>query len=140
MPVTPVNQRPGGPLSVISVVSGLTFIQVSITPPIMTRGYSIDHYLIEWNGDRAFTDAATNRSTTQSVAHLSPPLTGTYSGVLLYEISGLTTGQAYWVRVSAHNYLGYGPAQVSPNSVVPAGKPSSPGFVRVSVCPCPPPK
>ena len=131
--ITPTNQLPGMPQSVVPSVSGLTYVQVLITPPTSTGGYSIDEYLIEWDADLAFTDVSTYGSIVRTVYQLSPALTGIYTGVYIYEISGLLTGQAYWVRVSAHNALGFGTALVSSFTVVPSGKADSPGSVSVAL-------
>jgi hypothetical protein len=129
----PANQLPGAPLAVTPSVSGLTYMQVLITPPTSNGGLSIDTYLIEWDSNIAFTDLTSYGSTNQSVANLDPALTGNYAGLLVYEISGLTTGSSYYVRVSAHNELGYGPVRVSSYFVVPAGKSGTPASISFSL-------
>lgn len=99
-------------------------------------GYVTDKYLIEWASTIAFSQSDSYYgSITVPSATLLPALTstgGALNGELIYNILNLSTGVAYYVRMSAHNLLGYGAVQVAPYSVVPAGKALAPGSVSVS--------
>jgi hypothetical protein len=106
--VTPSNQLPGAPLTVVPSVSGLTQIQVLFNPPISNGGFIIDKYLIEWNNNIAFTDMASYGATNETVANLLPALTKLFLGTLIYEISGLVTGQVntyIYVYIYLYTYI-----------------------------------
>mmetsp|Transcript_27723 Transcript_27723/g.39368 ORF Transcript_27723/g.39368 Transcript_27723/m.39368 type:complete len:1805 (+) Transcript_27723:293-5707(+) len=124
------NQPPTAPVSVRTIVSGLQSLQVLIVQPVSNGGVPITAYLIEWDASAQFDDPTTYGSTTQLPADL--PLLQMSSTTLVYELTGLTTGVSYYVRVSAKNSIRFGGATTSAYSSTPAGKPSNPASVTLT--------
>ena len=135
--VVPADQPPSAPLLVVPAVSGPTSVQIVVTPPLFTGGCpggvagSLDQYLLEWDQSATFDDKITYGNITIPASQLLPALTGNFLGDWVYDLSGLTTGTSYWLRVSAHNSIGFGPTKLASMSVVPSGKPGAPSSVSL---------
>ena len=135
--VVPGDQPPSAPLLVVPAVSGSTSVQLVVTPPLNSGGCpgalsgSLDQYLLEWDQSATFDDAATYGNVTVPASQLLPALTGNFLGDWVYDLSGLKTGTSYWIRVSAHNNIGFGPTKLASMSVVPSGKPGAPKSVAL---------
>ena len=125
---------PAAPSNVqLSVVSG-TSLEVKFSPPSFTSGDSIVRYRVEWDKTQTWNSASFGFAHFTDV-HLSSP----YSHV----ITGLTSGETYYVRVRAENSVpfqntysayNYVYATSNPASAVPADRvPDSPVSVDVSV-------
>jgi len=127
------NQKPSAPIDVTMLVSGPTSIQVLITPPSSDGGLTIQNYTLQWDSYKSFDGVTYSGRISLDPADL--PVLQSSSGVLVYELTGLTSGVSYWVRVAAVNVIGSGPFAVTSGSVTPAGKPSSPSSVTVSTAP-----
>ena len=90
-----------------------------VTPPLFSGGCpggvsgTLDNYLVEWDQSAAFDDATTYGNITVPASQLLPALTGNFLGDWIYDVSGLTTGTSYWMRVSAHNNIGFGPTKLA---------------------------
>jgi len=131
---TTFNQRPSAPVTVTMKASGLTTAQVLITPPTSNGGSDITKYMIEWDAASQFNDQTTygkkevNKADLKVLSTTVPGL----ANVLVYTITGLSTGVSYWVRVSAMNSIGYGPVTITSSSAAPGGKPNSPSLVTLS--------
>lgn len=123
------NQAPGAPVSVSAVVSGPSYLQIQVTPPVDNGGLNISSYIIEWDASADFNDPTTYGNVTVATSHL--PILSSTTGVLIYEISNLVTGLSYWVRASAVNSIGPGRATMTGQSTTPAGKPGQPGSVQL---------
>jgi len=124
------NQPPSAPVQVQTTVSGLSFVQVLITPPVDNGGMPITSYIIEWDASKNFDDLTTYGKISVLVANL--PKLSVASGILVYELSNLGTGLSYWVRVSAVNAIETSRATMITTSVTPAGKPNNPSSVTLS--------
>eukprot|EP00607_Mallomonas_marina_P003620 CAMPEP_0182439754 /NCGR_PEP_ID=MMETSP1167-20130531/86625_1 /TAXON_ID=2988 /ORGANISM="Mallomonas Sp, Strain CCMP3275" /LENGTH=2248 /DNA_ID=CAMNT_0024633521 /DNA_START=466 /DNA_END=7213 /DNA_ORIENTATION=- len=123
-----LDQPPGAPVFVAAAVSGPSFVQLQVTPPVRNGGQNITLYIIEWDTSVTFTSTSYG-SKTVATNLLLPLFT---SGPLAYELSGLTTGQSYWVRVSCVTSIGVGATTTSLSTVTPAGKPDAPAAVSLS--------
>merc|ERR1711871_1778562 len=127
---SPTNQEPGIPLSVQVVKAGRSadrsqaYLQVWISKPSSDGGRPITHYYIEWDPSRLFD--STSKGFIEIGANDETVLKqlGQF-GPLIYEISGLDTGTAYWVRVAAKNDMGLGQFQYSETSMMLANKPAA---------------
>jgi hypothetical protein len=87
--------------------------------------------MFEWDASSKFDDVPTYGSVKPLASSLIG-LTGVANGPLVYQITGLTTGISYWIRVSATNSIGYGQTTSAPVSVTPLRKPPSPSAVSLS--------
>jgi hypothetical protein len=123
------NQIPSVPVLVEAFVASPTSLQILITPPTTDGGLSLVAYVLEWSASFNFDDVTTSGSVTVAPSDI-PVLQGS-TGILIYEIIGLTSGVSYWVRVRASNSIGSGPWAIISNSVIPAGKPASPSSISV---------
>ena len=133
----PADQPPSAPLLVVPAVAGPNSLQIVITPPLSGGGcpgsaVGIDTYLVEWDVSSAFDAPSSYGNVSVPAAKLLPALTGNFLGQFVYDINGLTTGTAYWVRVSAHNQIGYSPVKLATQSAIPSGKPGAPSAVTLS--------
>lgn len=126
------NQPPSAPVAVVADGSGLTFVQVLITPPVSSGGVPISHYLIEWDSSSGF-DSTSYGSITVINNQTYLPALKRVNGDLVYEIPGLKVGQSYWVRVSAQNSVGFGPSTTCLLSATTGGKPNAPASVTLKV-------
>jgi len=114
---------PGKPTSVVLTVTGSTSLKVTFSPPSDSGGDTVDEYLIEWATDSDFSDADT---TSVTLLAGGAPFSKT--------ITGLTSGQVYYVRVYAHNDQGYGDPQASsPSYAHPYEAPGNPLDVQLGV-------
>jgi len=125
----PNDRAPSAPIAVVATLSGKQSVQVLTTVPISTGGQPITAYKFEW--DSAVSFASTSYSTvTIPVSQLNALFIG---GPLVYEISPLTTGATYNIRVSAVNIKGTGPYTLTTAGVTLAGKPLAPSAVTLSM-------
>jgi hypothetical protein len=111
------REIPTQPMNVVLGVTSESKMTVMFDSPGDIGGDSITNYRIEWDTSAAF-DSNVASATVDATAQK------------YYTIEGLTTGVAYYVRVSASNSVGYGATIVSsPASAIPAyqvpGKPST---------------
>merc|ERR1711871_1793145 len=125
---TTADQAPSAPVSVETLLAGPTQIQVLITEPLSNGGASVVNYVIESSASSAFDDSTTYATTTQAVSGL-PDLE---TGVKVYEITGLTAGNSYWVRVSATNSIGTGATTMSTSAVAVATKAGGPASASLT--------
>lgn len=124
---TTSDQAPSAPVLVESLLAGPTQIQVLITEPLSNGGATITDYVIEHCASSAFDDATTYTTTTQAVSGLSL----IDSGITVYEITGLTAANSYWVRVSAINSIGTGSTTMTASAVAVASKAGAPASVTL---------
>ena len=106
---------PGAPRSV-SVVPGDGSITVSWLAPDADGGSDIAEYVVEWRAEGEEFSDTERRLTTVDVSQ---------------QISDLTNGAEYWVRVRAVNAAGTGPAATV--SGVPRTVPAAPGDISITM-------
>jgi uncharacterized protein YpmB len=117
--------------SIIGTSMSKSVIKVTWSPPsdgIASGGATIDHYKIEWDTEGDFKNIATSGYT-----HIFTDLSaGSGHGPFYYNIP-VPVQAALYMRVSAHNNMGYGPtyatASVYPNDQ----KPAAPHTVALKV-------
>jgi len=116
---------PTGPTAVtLSVISG-TSLRLIWSPPVDDGGDTVTSYSVEW-------DTLSNFSSTGKASHTVLYLAG--GAPFVYTITGLTMGQAYYVRVKAANSEGFGAITAStPTSEHPRQLPTAPTNVQVAV-------
>jgi hypothetical protein len=132
---TPVSEiprtQPSAPTSTQLLVLTGTSLKVVWSPVASTGGNVVDKYLIEW-------DMASDFSNVGSSGYsfvFSDLSANAGAGPFFYNIEGLLTNVAYYVRVSAHNDRGYGPtAATTPAGATPVFlQPSAPFSATLSV-------
>jgi len=119
------DQPAGAPVYVGAVVSGKNNAQLQVTAPLRNGGQTIISYIIEWDTSSTFDSSNYGKLTVPS-AQMIPLYT---DGPLIYDLSGLTVGYSYWMRVSCVTSIGTGPTTTTLSTVTPAGKPLSPSAV-----------
>jgi hypothetical protein len=119
---TTSDQAPSAPVLVESQTAGPTQMQVRITQPLSTGGSAITNYYIEWSASSSFQDPSTKGAANVTVGSL----VSLSSTVKVYEVTGLTSGKTYWVRVSAQNAIGTGATTAASSGQLIAGKPAIP--------------
>lgn len=82
--------------------------------------------MIEWCASSTFNDPNTFGTATVLVSDAALVLMEAGGNRYAYEVSGLTTGKSYWLRVSAKNSIGTGSATLASASLAIATKPSAP--------------
>jgi hypothetical protein len=130
----PMNRPPNPPDSVeLSLLHG-TSLRVLIKPPTRMGGVAVTKYKVEYSTVSTFTPPTT-AATDVSVLSMS---TLAVSGRHVYDIPNLTSGQVYYVRVSAYNGVhyensnGYGSPRLStPSFTIPSETPSGPTTVKI---------
>ena len=92
-------------------------------------GATIDKYLIEWDFDNSFSNVGTS-----GYSHTFSDLSsGNGLGPFHYNIKLATSGLMYWVRIRAHNNMGYGTAAEA-GPVIPVNRvPGEPHSVSLSI-------
>lgn len=105
-------------------------ITVQFNEPADNGGDPVTEYIVRWDNDPSFNSLAAAPHKGQVSIDKTVSLSHT--------IEGLTEGATYYVKVSAVNLVGEGPAQTaSPTSVVPAaqvpGKPSTVSLLKNGV-------
>jgi hypothetical protein len=131
---TPKNRVPNPPDSVeLSLLHG-TALRVLIKAPTRQGGVTVSKYKVEYSTVSTFT----TDTTTALAVDVSSMLTLQVSGRKVYDIVGLTSGQVYYVRVSAYNGVqydgsdGHGLPRVStPTFSIPQQTPSGPTSVKI---------
>ena len=92
------------------------------------RGATIDQYKIEWSLDAAFTNPTTYVGT--EAGFQSSLVTGRYE----YTISGLSMGAQVYIRVYAHNEMGYGAAKAAVSTpIIPRKSPETIAYGSVGL-------
>ena len=130
----PVNRPPNPPDAVeLSLLHGSS-LRVLIKPPTRMGGVAVSQYNVEYSTVSTFTAT----TTTALLVAVSAMKTLQVSGRLVYDIESLTSGQVYYVRVSAYNGVqweqsnGYGlPRLSTPSFTIPSETPSGPTSVRI---------
>jgi hypothetical protein len=121
-PVAP-TVVPGAPTGVTLEVTSATELRVLFSAPSDSGGDAITQYKIEYDTASDFSTAST-----ELLTYLSG------GAPFFKQLTGLTTGTPYFVRVSAMNSNGYGPTQATtPSSLNPHQTPSAPTSVMLSV-------
>jgi hypothetical protein len=124
------RELPSAPTGVVLGVTSETKLTVSFDQPTNIGGATITQYKIEWDQVATFDSIYLQSTLVDASLHK------------YHTINNLTPGQAYYVRVSAGNIVGFGSTQISsPASMVPAyqvpGKPTSlvvtPGDTELTV-------
>ncbi|XP_038613248.1 ankyrin repeat and fibronectin type-III domain-containing protein 1 [Tachyglossus aculeatus] len=101
-------RAPEAPTCVCLTVTGSTSLTVTFQEPLSVNAAVVTKYRVEWSCSRDFSPVAGEIIVDQVQA-------------LRCSITGLTTGQNYFIRVSAHNMKGWGPAQTAtPASAAPS--------------------
>ena len=114
--ISPTNNVPTGPEDVVLTALSSTELGLSWLPPSFDGGSNVDSYLVEWSLSRSFGSGNNSTVTIQSFPTNSISATSTK---YKYQILHLNRETTYFVRVSAHNSLGYSVAvQPSPVSLV----------------------
>ena len=129
--LAPPIQKPSIPRNVILRVVSSQSLEVTFTKPESDGGDDITLYRIEWDTNSNFD--SNNNSPVGSYSFLSPK-DGVGCDPCIHQVSGLTKGQEYYVRVYAYNSKGYslGPGLPTPRSLAPKTAPDPPAFVNIA--------
>jgi hypothetical protein len=127
----PADKVPTAPVAVVVTLVGASTLRVQITPPARSGGPSVTSYTVQWDVTSTFPEssplAGSAVAATSSMTELGA------GGALVYDITGLVAGQAYYTRVFASNSVGAGPATLSaPQFMVPMSAPSVPASMSVT--------
>lgn len=93
-------RAPEEPASACLVVTSSTSLTVSFQEPLSVNAAVVTRYKVEWSMSKDF-------------CPLAGEIIMENLQTLKYTITGLTTGQQYFVQVSAYNMKGWGPAQAT---------------------------
>ena len=128
----PEDMRPNPPSSIaLSLLSGDS-LRVILIPPSRNGGSTISHYQVEYDIQSTF-NSGTNGGATGSTDVPISSWSSIGGASLLYDITGLTAGIVYYVRVRAKNSVGYSSFKLaSPAYSVAKQAPSAPMNVVAS--------
>merc|ERR1711968_123476 len=128
----PEDNRPNPPSSVaLSLLSGDS-LRVILIPPSRNGGSTISHYQVEYDIQSTF-NSGVNGGATGSTDVAISSWSSVGGASLLYDITGLTAGIVYYVRVRAKNSVGYSSYKLaSPAYSVAKQAPSAPMNVVAS--------
>jgi hypothetical protein len=138
----PAKVRPGAPTSVAVVTLWGDRLRAEFDAPLRGGGNSLTSYRVEWDQASSFASGATGSPLGTATPSTSDLLVvredttssgGSLPARYIYDISGLSPGQSYHVRVAAvGDVMGTGPYAVgSPAPAVPVQPPSPPTSVRL---------
>merc|ERR1711968_141830 len=128
----PEDNRPNPPSSVaLSLLSGDS-LRVILIPPSRNGGSTISHYQVEYDIQSTF-NSGVNGGATGSTDVAISSWSSIGGASLLHDITGLTAGVVYYVRVRAKNSVGYSSYKLaSPAYSVAKQAPSAPMNVVAS--------
>ena len=128
----PEDVKPNPPATVaLSLLSG-TSLRVILVAPSRTGGPAITHYQVEYDVQSTF-NSGTNGAASSSTDVAVGSWTSVGGASLLYDITGLTSGVVYYVRVRAKNSVGYSTFKLaSPVYAVAKQSPTAPMNVVAS--------
>jgi len=106
---------PSAPAAVNVGVTSATMITVGFTAPVNDGGAPVLKYKIEW-------DQAINFATVSALPAVRGVAEVLATTARYFTITGLTAGQAYFIRVAAQNDAGYGAFTTAPVSYTPAAQ------------------
>ncbi len=128
--LAPPVQKPSNPTNVLLSVSSSHSLEVIFTSSDSDGGETITLYRIEWDTEPDFDSV---KSSPLGSYSFTPPQNGAGCGPCKHQITGLTKGQEYYVRVYAYNSHGYSvePGIPTPHRLSPKTTPDPPRFVHL---------
>jgi hypothetical protein len=126
----PEDQPPSAPISVNGTTGGIGNAQLFIIKPKSTGGKAIDSYNIQVSTDSGFGTVSEVSIAAADVEVLDTQQAS--EGPIVYDYTGLSVGQSYYIRARAKNEKGYSLWTNSASSVLIAGKPDAPASVSLS--------
>merc|ERR1711871_1596084 len=128
----PINVVPNPPSAVTLTLLSRTSLRLVIVPPTRVGGASVSHYKIEYDTQSTFNSGSDGASLSSSDISVGS-MTSLAGSSLVYDITGLSTGVVYHVRVAAKNSVGVSAFKnTSPGLAIPTAAPSQPLHVVAS--------
>lgn len=128
---TTAYKKPSAPKSVLVALLTPTALRITIDPATRNGGRTVTAFVVSYDARAAFDCIAACGSVTVPFPS-SQIVLESNGGPLLYDLTGLTTGTSYYVRVQAVNSMGGSPWTVSSVATLVCGKPAVPTLVVAS--------